>query len=167
MRFQTITFGSLLAIAILLNGCATTTNDPLKPIHGKLTLDPSEVVAALASAPKFEPFGFSAHNLSTIDETYADWARLELEIGERLMVISVDPKSPAALAGLKQGDTIVSVDGSHVRRGQEGIDTLVNQIAPEIDWSKPVHILVIRDGSALELEFPAKNDRNSLALTQG
>ena len=155
MKITTIACGAVVVVASLLSGYGATTSDARKPIHGKLVLTPTEVVAALASAPKFDPFGFSAHNSSTIDKQYADWARMELEIGERLQVISVDKGSLASKAGLRQGDVIVSIDGSHVQRGQKGIDTLVNVITPEIDWSHPVRILVIRDGGAIELEFPA------------
>lgn len=155
MKAKTIACGALVFVIGLLSGRGTTTNEPQKPIHGKLLLTPSEVVAALTSAPKFDPFGFSAHNLSTLNEQYADWARMELEIGERLMVISVDSDSLASQAGLKQGDVIVSIDHSRIKLGQPGIETLLNEITPEIDWSRPVNILIIRNGSALELQFPA------------
>jgi len=109
----------------------------------------------MRSAPKFEPFGFSAHNLSTLEEEYADWARMEMEIGERLMVISVEQDSPASKAGLKRGDVIVEINESHVRRGHKALETLNEIIAPEIDWTQPVQVLIIRDGGAMELEFPA------------
>ena len=164
IKTTTIACGVIVAVAGLLSGWGTTTSQARKPIHGKLVLTPSEVVAALASAPTFEPFGFTAHNSSTIDEQYADWARMELKIGERLKVISVEQGSLASKAGLRQGDIIVSIDGTHVQRGQQGIDTLVNEIIPEIDWSHPVRILVIRDGGAIELEFPATADSGALAL---
>jgi C-terminal processing protease CtpA/Prc len=93
-----------------------------------------------------------------------DWARVELEIGERLKVISIDQGSLVSQAGLMQGDVIVSINDLHIRRGHEGVDTLTNKITPEIDWPQPVRILVIRDGGAIELEFPASDVANTLAM---
>lgn len=156
MDTTAIACAALVVVASALSGCGTTTSLKQESVaRAKLTLSPAEVADAMRSAPKFEPFGFSAHNLSTLEKEYEDWARMEMEIGERLKVISVEQGSPASKAGLKQGDVIVEINESHVRRGLQAIESLNDIIAPEIDWTKPVQVLIIRDGGAMELEFPA------------
>lgn len=164
MKKTTIAYGMLTLATCLVTGCTTTNQNPDQTVHGSIILKPTEIAAAIASAPKFDPFGFSAHNLSTLDEEHTDWARMELEIGERLKVISIDQGSLASQAGLMRGDVIVSINGSNIKRGQEGVDDLKNEITPKIDWSLPIRVLIIRDGGAIELEFPVSEKANTLAL---
>ncbi len=68
----------------------------------------------------------------------------------------------ASQAGLMRGDVIVSINGSNIKRGQEGVHALKNEITPKIDWSLPVQVLIIRDGGAIELEFSASEKSETL-----
>jgi len=62
------------------------------------------------------------------------------------VVTSVQPRSPAAAAGLQPGDRIVAVDGVAVRHFYD----LVRLIAP--NPGKVLHLTVVRDGNQAEVE---------------
>ena len=149
----------------LLAGCGTTSSEVSSQTReAPLILDAGDVAAAIASAPRFKLFGFSAHNLSTVPEEHQQWAKASMAIGERLMIISVEQNSLASQAGLQRGDILVSIGGVHICKGASGVAILQNNIAAQIEWSEPVKIVVIREGGAIELSLPARSQPKSLAL---
>ncbi len=155
MNTTKIACGAIVVVASFMCGCGTTSTDPKINFQGKLAPESYKAVEALASAPRFDPLGFTAHNSSTISEATVDRPIADLKIGERLQIISVEQDSPASLAGLRRGDVIISIDEKNVTKGKQGVLTLRNEIIPNIDWTQPVGFLVIRDGTTLQFEFPA------------
>jgi len=70
-----------------------------------------------------------------------------LEVPGGVLVLSVDPNSPAARAGLAGGDVIVSLKGEAVA----GIDDLHRILTGEVIGSK-IPIVIVRGGEKLERE---------------
>lgn len=67
-----------------------------------------------------------------------------------LLVVTVDPGSPAAEAGLMVGDSIVSVGGSRVRSGED------LQVALEaVDVGSKVSLTIVRGGETEEITITA------------
>lgn len=76
-------------------------------------------------------------------------------------VTNVFPQTPAAKAGLKAGDVIVSFDGVHVTTPQE------LQLAVEKSVvGKPLMVAIVRDGKSIELSYnPEAAPSDSLTKT--
>jgi regulator of sigma E protease len=77
----------------------------------------------------------------------------------RVLVVSVSPDSPAAQAGLRDGDIFVSGNGQSIRDYEE-LRVIVDQ-----NVDKPVNFLVDRDGQQLELTaIPRMSETEKRAL---
>lgn len=80
-------------------------------------------------------------------------ARLAMEIEGSdavLLIVMVDPGSPAAEAGLLVGDSIASVDGARIRSGED------LQVALDaIDVGSEVSLTVVRGGESVEITITA------------
>jgi regulator of sigma E protease len=76
------------------------------------------------------------------------------------LVGEVDDGSPAAKAGLKEGDTLVAVGGTVVKTWDEAWDLLVS------DVGKPVRIEYLRDGAAqtTTLDLTGATDLSTLGM---
>ena len=69
-----------------------------------------------------------------------------LPVESGILVISLEPASPALKAGLREGDLIVSYDGQPVA----GIDDL-HRLLTEKQVGVPSHLTVIREAAKLDL----------------
>jgi serine protease Do len=69
-----------------------------------------------------------------------------LTAGKGALVSDVTPSSPAAKAGIKTGDTVVSVDGVDVLKPKD----LAGRIA-QIKPGKPAEITLVRDGKQMKV----------------
>lgn len=88
--------------------------------------------------------GFIGVSLQGIDEVLA--RALGLESTGGAIVAGVEPGAPAAVAGIREGDVILSIDGQPVDDPRE-ISRTVADIAPGSD----VPITVFRDGERIEV----------------
>lgn len=140
--------------ALLHAGGSTFSKERVSETETNLNSDQQLIATVVDSAPKFAPFGFKAITLSDLEGNLAQWARKKLDLSDRLQVVSVDENSPASDAGLKMGDVIISINNEYVTKGKAGVAFLRTHITPEINWSHPVELIVIRDGSTIQLEIP-------------
>ena len=72
-----------------------------------------------------------------------------------VMVESVEPDSPAAKAGIKQGDVIVEFDGERVRSSRQ-LSRLVQETVP----GRSVAIAALRDGQRVSLTVQPRDGRD-------
>jgi serine protease Do len=101
--------------------------------------------------------GFIGVNLQAIDEALA--RALGLEDTQGAIVAGVKPGAPAAVAGIREGDVILSVDGGPVEDPRD-LSRTVADIAPGTD----VPIMVFRDGERIEITLTiAERDRAAQA----
>ena len=77
-----------------------------------------------------------------LDPATADAAKADA--GRALIIVNVDPKGPAAAAGLHVGDVLVSVDGVAVG----GMRTLAGQLGPE-SVGRVVTLALVRAGASV------------------
>jgi len=68
--------------------------------------------------------------------------------GPGVPVMKVYPRSPAAKAGVRAGDVVVSLDGGVVRNGQDLMLLLAKRLPGDVVAAK-----VVRDGREIELEL--------------
>ncbi|HYR27539.1 MAG TPA: trypsin-like peptidase domain-containing protein, partial [Thermoanaerobaculia bacterium] len=83
--------------------------------------------------------GYLGVAVAEIDERYQAAFRLPTSGG--VLVQSVEPAGPAALAGLRRGDVILDANGTRIDSTRELIDT-ISYAGPK----KPVALRIIRDG---------------------
>ncbi|MCW3848509.1 M48 family metallopeptidase [Sphingomonas sp. LB-2] len=105
--------------------------------------------------------GFSIHDLSQYSADQQADARAAFGFIADPLVLAVAPDSPAAAAGLREGDALVSIDGGAIaparpgsRRSYSRIETLLAQL----DRAAADHMLdlgVRRDGRLLTIHAPA------------
>jgi serine protease Do len=71
----------------------------------------------------------------------------DTEDGKGVKVLNVDGESTAAKAGIKEGDIITRFDGKEVNSA-----TVLAQVAREAKEKRSVHVNLLRDGKALEVD---------------
>lgn len=81
---------------------------------------------------------------------------------ERLTVLVVAPGSPAAEAGLKVGDNVVSVNGIPVDQTRRGAEEVIRQIRSSLD--KPITLTVNRDNTTLNITASPRSDDGEARL---
>lgn len=112
----------------------------------------NKVVAQLRAKGKVSR-GYLGVALEEVDGTKAKAFGLSRVTGA--LVNQVNPDTPAARAGLKEGDVIVSVDGQKIERSGD-LPPIIGATAP----GTKVHLGVVRDGKPLTIplvvgELPA------------
>jgi regulator of sigma E protease len=86
---------------------------------------------------------------------------------ERITVASVAPGSPAAEAGLKPGDNIVSVNGVPIEQSGFGSQEVIRQIRSSAD--RPLTLAINRGDATVDVTATPRMDQGELRLgfTQG
>jgi serine protease Do len=77
--------------------------------------------------------------------------RLSLGDARGAVVTEVQPGSPAAEAGLRPGDLLMQVGGSHVKDAASA-----KQALAKTDTKKPMRVRVLREGRGLFLIIPPR-----------
>ncbi|WP_189799603.1 Do family serine endopeptidase [Tateyamaria sp. syn59] len=90
--------------------------------------------------------GFIGISLQGIDENLAE--ALELENADGAIVIGVEPGSPAASAGLQEGDVLLSLDGEPIE-DPRSLTRRVGELAPDTTIS----LQLKRDGETQSVEL--------------
>lgn len=123
------------------------------PASGMAGAIPVDIVVSVAAAIKEK---------GRVERGWLGLSFTEDENG-RVEVVEVEPQSPANLAGLKEGDVILELEGKEVKSGP--------MLTSEIRRRKPgasVNLKVERSGKVLEIkaklgERPVEEDRRELA----
>ncbi len=95
-----------------------------------------------------DPEAFAQENAS-LDGEYTGIGAWVDTTGDRLVIISPMPDSPAEKAGLQPGDVVVAVDGE-VMEGVEPAIVLEKILGPE---NTPISLTIEREGASELLEF--------------
>ena len=104
-----------------------------------------DVVAQLIETGSVER-GFIGVNLQGIDENLAE--ALGLDNANGAIVIGVEPGSPAASAGLREGDVLLALDGEEIE-DPRGLTRRVGELAPDTTISLDLQ----RDGQEQTIEL--------------
>jgi S1-C subfamily serine protease len=91
--------------------------------------------------------GWLGVQLSSVQGTNVDYKTKKVSSWEGAAVERVVANSPAATAGLKEGDVILSVDG-HETKDEDALTNLVKQMSP----GSTAHLKLKRDRAYLELK---------------
>jgi len=95
-------------------------------------------------------------NKYLFDNEYRDIAIEWLRVGEALQVIQVIDGSPAAEAGLQQGDVVVSVGGVSAPVGEGAAEEMHELLKSDIKPSEPVEVTISRGGTVQSLTVTAR-----------
>ena len=98
--------------------------------------------------------GIDVWSSHTVGKDLADVAAEAYGVGESLSISYVFPRSPAAKAGLKAGDILVSMNGTVIPEGQKQLFTYNEQ--NKVLWSS-TDFVVLRDGQ--EKTITTQNDQ--------
>jgi S1-C subfamily serine protease len=111
-----------------------------------------ELAAADALHPAFDPRAYFG------GEEHRAWLGIFLHDreGDKVEVARVYKKGPAAAAGIKQGDTIVSLDDKPVTSSEKLIEIL-----SQLDPKEEIKLVVLRDGKEKTLDITP--DRTPMA----
>ena len=98
-------------------------------------------------------FGFTALNRDFVSDfgDFKDIAIRVLCLDEYPTVISVTPNSPAHLAGLKEGDVIIAINGHDIPPDKEGIKFLEKSLKK--NGSKEISLFVKRHTKTLNIKM--------------
>ncbi|MHB1422762.1 MAG: Do family serine endopeptidase [Gemmataceae bacterium] len=109
--------------------------------------------------------GYLGVAIKPLDPAVAD--RLGVEKHKGVLVAKVYERSPAAKAGLKDGDVITALAGKPVENGRD-----LQRVVSGLPLNQPVSVAVVRDGEAKELnvtiaEQPAEFGANGELAQRG
>ena len=98
--------------------------------------------------------GFTAKTKYSYSKEFIAEAQSELNLNDRLRVMTVFPESGAALAGLSKGDILLAVGSDPLPRGQNAERDGVARIAAHMKGREHVTLTVLRDGKRMRLDIP-------------
>lgn len=167
MRYG-ISWAVAAAVAVAVPAVAAdpdtaATFDALRQVDGRmaaiayrLTTANAPLCRSLAPTP-----GWAIHSLGQYDPALRDQARASFGFETPIAVEAVVPGSAAAKAGVRAGDSIVSVDGRPIGSGAPGKDAssaardaAVEQIAG-LPADRPLAVELMRDGRTRAVTIPA------------
>jgi membrane-associated protease RseP (regulator of RpoE activity) len=154
---------TVAAPAVAAGPDTAATFDALRQVDGRmaaiayrLTTANAALCRALAPTP-----GWAIHSLGQYDPALRDQARASFGFETPIAVEAVVPGSAAAKAGVRAGDSIVSVDGRPIGSGAPGKDAssaardaAVEQIAG-LPADRPLLVELTREGRTRTVTIPA------------
>lgn len=154
---------AVAAPAVAADPDTAATFDALRQVDGRmaaiayrLTTANAPLCRSLAPTP-----GWAIHSLGQYDPALRDQARASFGFETPIAVEAVVPGSAAAKAGVRAGDSIVSVDGRPIDSGAPGKDAssaardaAVEQIAGLLA-DRPLAVELMRDGRTRTVTIPA------------
>lgn len=154
---------AVAAPAVAADPDTAATFDALRQVDGRmaaiayrLTTANAPLCRSLAPTP-----GWAIHSLGQYDPALRDQARASFGFETPIAVEAVVPGSAAAKAGVRAGDSIVSVDGRPIGSGAPGKDAssaardaAVEQIAG-LPADRPLAVELMREGRTRTVAIPA------------
>ena len=154
---------AVAAPAVAADPDTAATFDALRQVDGRmaaiayrLTTANAPLCRSLAPTP-----GWAIHSLGQYDPALRDQARASFGFETPIAVEAVVPGSAAAKAGVRAGDSIVSVDGRPIGSGAPGKDAssaardaAVEQIAG-LPADRPLSVELMREGRSRTVTIPA------------
>jgi beta-barrel assembly-enhancing protease len=101
--------------------------------------------------------GFTAKTKYSYSNAYIGAAQAGLGLGEQLRVMNVLPGSGAALSGIQQGDILLAVEDKPLSPGPDAEKKAGLLISDAIRQQSSLKLMVLRNGSRLELQVPLTN----------
>jgi hypothetical protein len=154
---------AVAAPAVAADPDTAATFDALRQVDGRmaaiayrLTTSNAPLCHSLAPTP-----GWAIHSLGQYDPALRDQARASFGFETPIAIEAVVPGSAAAKAGVRAGDSIVSVDGRPIGSGAPGKDAssaardaAVEQIAG-LPADQPLAVELMREGRTRTVTIPA------------
>ncbi|MBI3228931.1 MAG: M48 family metalloprotease [Burkholderiales bacterium] len=98
--------------------------------------------------------GFTAKNRYSYSSEYNDAAHELFALEEKLQVIGVLQGSGAALAGVKRGDTLMSIEDKDLPQGQNAERLAATILAPLVARKTSVKMAIQRNGENMSVTVP-------------
>jgi len=166
MRWLKITavVGTLLAAGAGVSASVLTLGqdkEKQKETKQKEKTPPDQRWERMLVAPDVQVFGAGGVRIGVeLREVDADVAReRKLPAVEGALVESVEDESPAAKAGIKQGDVITSLDGERVRSVRQ-----LQRLVGDTPAGRQVKMTVVRDGKKVDLSVTPDAAEGPLAF---
>jgi Do/DeqQ family serine protease len=131
--------GTKVALEILRDGKPRTLSVALEERSAKAASDDEDEGEAPSVSPTTKPSGRYGLDVDPLTPDLARRLRAHSRTG--VVVAAVDPAGPAAEAGLREGDVIVSVNRTKVADGDE-----LKQALSQSPAGRPALLLIERDG---------------------
>jgi serine protease Do len=149
MRFARLIAAAIVVVAVAAGGVF---------VFAPEVLGQSKRVI-VSSDPEVEVFGMGGSRIGVAvrDVDQADVTREKLAGPSGAVVEEVRSETPAAKAGLKSGDVIVSFDGERVRSARQ-----LERLVEETPAGRTVKLAVQRAGSKVELDVTPEAPANAL-----
>jgi hypothetical protein len=101
---------------------------------------------------KIRPYyGVSFWNVDSFEKDWKSVAQSKFGLTGQLQVSMVDPGSVAESAGMKDGDTVVSVNGWQPPAGKEGPARLTEKLAEFAKYGEPANFVISRSGQSHDI----------------
>ncbi|MDQ8180100.1 hypothetical protein [Pelagicoccus sp. SDUM812005] len=100
----------------------------------------------IATRPPVDDFGVVLANIHDFPKELVREAKSELQISDRLQIISIEKGSLAEQLGLKPGDQLLQINSFYVSRGQSALKQFAERVEPAVEWDGEITTTIIRDG---------------------
>jgi len=97
--------------------------------------------------------GISVASLSSFPSHYAEAAKAVLNMGDALQVVTVAAHSPAASAGIKPGDKLLSMNGLLIARGRDAAKNFDKTLASLLAYDNVITLKMERDGVSQDVSL--------------
>lgn len=96
-------------------------------------------------------YGLNAWNLSGFDPQWRETAQSRFGLDDQVRISDIAPGSAADVAGLREGDVVLEVDGWSPPLGKDGPGKLMEKLSERGASGQPVNIVVRRDDEQITL----------------
>jgi hypothetical protein len=100
---------------------------------------------ALCTDNKAAYYGFKAWNIDSFGQKWKDVAKQQYQLDDHMLLINISPDSPAAKAGIKEGDRLLAVNSWSVPTGKDSLQTLDKKLAEQGKPLQPVELTILQN----------------------
>jgi beta-barrel assembly-enhancing protease len=100
---------------------------------------------ALCADNKAPYYGFNAWNMDSFDAKWKEVAKQHYQLDEHMLLINISPDSPAAKAGIKEGDRLLAINSWTVPTGKDAQQTLNKKLVEQGKPLQAVELTILQD----------------------
>lgn len=162
MRFGRLIAAAVIVSAVLAGGLYTLAQAVQGQPHGQARAQAKAKVAHPGGDDGLAMFdaGGAEIGVAVRDVDQADVTRQKLTAQSGAVVDEVRSNTPAAKAGVKAGDVVVSFDGERVRSARQ-----LERLVEETPAGRAVKMAVVRDGAQVDLDITPTASSRPMAFS--